>query len=217
MENVQINSNQIINNTKVKLDILQTITNLQNQNGVRMNDYLRYSKYCRKKINKLRKIFKLTQGKKKFIKVDINAENVTDPKILLIAILDTERRWAVGMQMKQTLTNKGEDIKKIRYNIKKKFKRAVEEAKELVITCNAVADNQTNSEAEAYLSMMESNSLIFSRKFNEAYEKLKNTIRMYEILARSKDNIESIVYEDKITVLKSSVRLCQYNIKVFLL
>jgi hypothetical protein len=61
---------------------------------------------------------------------------------------------------------------------------------------------------------MEANYLIFTRKFAEAFEKLKNAIKIYESLARSKDNIESIVYKDKINVLKSSIRLCQYNMNV---
>lgn len=38
--------------TNLKLDIMMLTTTMQNQNGVKVNDYLRYSNYCKKKINK---------------------------------------------------------------------------------------------------------------------------------------------------------------------
>ena len=57
----------------VKMDILLVTAQMQHQNGLRLNDYLKYSHFCRKKIQKLRKSFKLTQGKKKFQKVEITA------------------------------------------------------------------------------------------------------------------------------------------------
>jgi len=38
--------------TNLKLDIMMLTNTMQNQNGVKLNDYLRYSNYCKKKINK---------------------------------------------------------------------------------------------------------------------------------------------------------------------
>ena len=89
----------------------------QNQNGLRVNDYRRYAHFCKKKINKLRKFFKLTQGKKKYQKVEITADKIVDNKILLIAILECERNWSYGMFHKQELTAIGEDIKRLRHQI----------------------------------------------------------------------------------------------------
>lgn len=40
----------------LKLDIMMKTTTMQSQNGVKMNDFLRYSNYCKKKINKYNKI-----------------------------------------------------------------------------------------------------------------------------------------------------------------
>ena len=57
-----------------KLDILLSSSSYQNQNGVRLNDYNRYSHFCGKKINKLRKLLKITQGKRKFGKIPIDVE-----------------------------------------------------------------------------------------------------------------------------------------------
>ena len=79
------------------MDILSVTTSMQNQNGLRVNYYRRYAHFCKKKINKLRKFFKLTQGKKKYQKVEITADKIVDNKILLIAILECERNWSYGM------------------------------------------------------------------------------------------------------------------------
>ena len=52
----------------LKIDILLATSSMQHQNGVRAGDYLRYGHFCRKKIQKLRKQFNLTQGKRKYQK-----------------------------------------------------------------------------------------------------------------------------------------------------
>jgi signal recognition particle subunit SRP68 len=187
---------------------------MQNQNGIRQNDYYRYSRFCSKKINKLRKVYKLTQGKRKFGKIEIIPESVVDNKVLLIPILECERKWAKGMMMKQHMTNVGMDIKKLRYNISKKMKKAGIAAKNVLNLCNEIADTQTILEAEAYFSTVEANHLVFKRKFDEALTLLKRASAIYEKISQIKDTIESITYKEKINSLKNSVRLCLYNLSV---
>ena len=71
-ENVDINAEEIpLQPNSLKMDILLATSSMQHQNGLRVGDYLRYSHFCRKKIQKLRKLFKLSQGKKKFKKLPI--------------------------------------------------------------------------------------------------------------------------------------------------
>jgi hypothetical protein len=186
---------------------------MQHQNGLRVNDYNRYSHFCRKKINKLRKLFKLTQGKgKKFQRVEITPEKVTDNKILLIAILECERNWSYGMYHKQELTAIGEDIKRLRYEITRKFKRASKNAKDVLNICDKVADIQTQLEAQAYFNVIHSNYLIFTRKFKEALELLKTAKNIYEKIALLKDTIETLEYKEKINNIITSMRLCIYNL-----
>lgn len=205
------------NTNKIRLDILVATATMQNQNGIRLNDYYRYSRFCRKKINKLRKIFKLTQGKRKFNKIEITPENITDNRVLLIAILDCERKWAQGMNFRQQLTNIGQDIKKLRHGVTKKFKRSAEYAKKLYEVCKNVGDTQTVLEGEAYYNLLEANFLIFKRKFSEALVLLKRSKNIYENISQIKDTIESIIYKEKINSMKTSIRLCEYNLSVNLL
>jgi signal recognition particle subunit SRP68 len=198
----------------IKMDILILTTSMQNQNGIRQNDYYRYSRFCNKKIQKLRQLFKLTQGKKKFGKIEITADNLVDNKVLLIPILECERKWAKGMHYKQQITIAGKDIKTLRYNITKKFKKAAQHSKKLFELCKTVADTQTALEAEAYSSLIEANHLIFKRNFNTALNLLKKTASIYEKISQLKDTIESITYKEKINLVKTQIRLCLYNLSV---
>lgn len=201
-------------NKNIRLDILVNISTMQNQNGIRLNDYYRYSNFSKKKIHKLRKLFKLTQGKRKFNKIEITSEIVTDNKVLLVAILDCERKWAQGMYFKQKLTSIGEDIKKLRYNIKKKFKRAAQQSKNVYEICKQVSDTQTILEAEAYYSFLEANYLMFKRKFADALELLRKSTKIYDNISKFKDTIEAVAYKEKITNIKTLIRLCVYNLNV---
>ena len=225
----------------IKCDILLVTSSMQNQNGLRVNDYLRYSHFCRKKINKLRKIYKLTQGKRKYQKNEITADKITDNKILLIVILECERNWAYGMYHKQELTELGTDIKRLRYQIMRKFKRSVlnakkvldlcekigdsqtqleakayfrsvTNAKKILDLCEKIGDSQTQLEAKAYFAFINSNYLIFKREYNEALTLLKNASNIYDKISSLKDTIESIEYKEKINSLKTSMRLCIYNL-----
>jgi signal recognition particle subunit SRP68 len=199
---------------QIKLDILIATSSMQNQNGIRQNDFHRYSRFCSKKINKLRKLYKLTQGKRKFNKILISSQEVVDNKVLLIGLLESERRWAKGMNLRQQLTNIGQDVKKLRYNITKKFKRSSQEAKKVFDICKKISDMQTILEAEAYFSLMEANYLIFKRKFGESLSLLKRSANIYENISKLKDTIESISYKDKINSIKTQIRLCVYNLNV---
>jgi hypothetical protein len=46
------------------IDLLIMVKSAQNQNGLRHNDYGRYHKYCVRKIYRLRRALKFTQGRK---------------------------------------------------------------------------------------------------------------------------------------------------------
>ena len=91
----------------------------------------------------------------------------------MILILECERNWAYGTYHKQELTALGEDIKRLRYDITKKFRRSAKNAKNIFEICKKIGDTQTQLEAEAYYYFINSNYLIFTRKFQEALDLLK--------------------------------------------
>ena len=194
------------------MDILLSTSSMQHQNGLRAGDYLRYAHFCRKKIQKLRKMNHLSQGKRKFQKLEITPQLIKDNKIFLILILECERNWAYGMYHKQELTFIGEDIKRLRHEITRKFKRATQNAQKIYDICQKIGDTQTQLEGEAYYHFINSNFLIFNSKFEEALKLLKKACNIYEKIKLLKDTIESIEYEEKIKTMKTSMRLCIYNL-----
>jgi len=197
----------------LKMDILLSTASMQHQNGLRAGDYLRYAHFCRKKIQKLRKMNHLGQGKRKFQKLEITPQLIKDNKIFLILILECERNWAYGMYHKQELTFIGEDIKRLRHEITRKFKRATQNAKKIFEICQKIGDTQTQLEGEAYYHFINSNFLIFTSKFQEALDLLRKACNIYEKIKQLKDTIESIEYEEKIKAMKTSMRLCVYNLR----
>ena len=208
-EDIEIKPEEIqLKPNSLKMDILLSTSSMQHQNGLRAGDYLRYAHFCRKKIQKLRKMNHLSQGKRKFQKVEITPQLIKDNKIFLILILECERNWAYGMYHKQELTFIGEDIKRLRHEITRKFKRATLNAKKIFDICQKIGDTQTQLEGEAYYHFINSNFLIFTSKFQEALDLLKKACNIYEL----KDTIESIEYEEKIKSMKTSMRLCVYNL-----
>ena len=130
-------------------------------------------------------------------------------------MLDCERKWAQGMNAKKKMTDIGKDVKLLKYNIKRKFKKSVLMSKNLFEICKLTCDTQTLLEAEAYLYSMEANYYIFTRKFEQALDLLKKSWKILENVARVKDTIESISYKEKINQLKTNIRLCQYNLNVY--
>ena len=214
-EEIEIKPEEIpLKPNSLKMDILLSTSSMQHQNGLRAGDYLRYAHFCRKKIQKLRKMNHLSQGKRKFQKLEITPQLIKDNKIFLILILECERNWAYGMYHKQELTFIGEDIKRLRHEITRKFKRATQNAQKIYDICQKIGDTQTQLEGEAYYHFINSNFLIFNSKFEEALKLLKKACNIYEKIKLLKDTIESIEYEEKIKSMKTSMRLCIYNLSL---
>lgn len=70
-----------------------------------------YYNYCSKKINRLRKTCKLTQGRKKFEEKNVSIEDVNKNQVALQILLFTaERNWAHAINFKNiNVAKKGTD------------------------------------------------------------------------------------------------------------
>ena len=75
----------------VKVEIIATVKSAQSQNGLKHSDYLRYRRYCSKKLRSLRKSLKFFLGHGKFEKKEITPELSQDPRYILIILFNSER------------------------------------------------------------------------------------------------------------------------------
>jgi hypothetical protein len=132
----------------------------------------------------------------------------------MISLLDIERRWAQAMFCKQTLTQAGKDIKPLRYNIKRKLKKASSEALKFYELSKTTCNNDTIIEAEAYSALIEAEYRFFKMDYNEALKNFTLVSESYIKLSKNKDAIESIAYREKVNSLKSLINNCKYNLKV---
>jgi hypothetical protein len=198
----------------VPLDVLLMVKTSQNQNGLRNNDYYRYYKYCSRKIHRLRKATKFTQGRKKFVKNEIDAAKVRlNQRAVQIPLFSAERDWAQAMFLKKQLTEHGDEFMRNKHTARKKLKRAHAHAKEFFEIVEEVFDKQTTVEAEAYLSSIKASLDIEYARYEDALDALLRTRIIYKNLAKSKDSLEAAIYNEKQDQIEPLIRLCTYNLQ----
>ena len=76
---------------EVSLDIFDVIKSSRAQHGLRHGDYLRYRQYCARRLHRIRKTLKLTQGKGRFVKKPLEPRMVKEGRHLLLPLICSER------------------------------------------------------------------------------------------------------------------------------
>jgi hypothetical protein len=198
----------------VPVDVLLMVKTAQNQNGLRNNDYYRYYKYCSRKIHRLRKATKFTQGRRKFVKNEITSEKVRqNQRAVQIPLYTSERDWAHAQFLKKQLTENGDEFIRNKHTSRKKLKKAYESAKLYFDIVSEIWDKQTIIESEAYVDFIKAALDIEYGRYAEAIECLLKTSIIYKNLAQSKDSLEAAIYDEKIEQIEPMLRLCTYNLQ----
>ena len=84
---------------QLDVDVLIMVKSAQNQNGLRHNDYGRYHHYCTRKLHRMRKSLKFTQGRKQFVAKKVTAEEAKgNSKFIQLQVFKCEANWAYAMQ-----------------------------------------------------------------------------------------------------------------------
>ena len=84
---------------QLDVDVLIMVKSAQNQNGLRHNDYGRYHHYCTRKLHRMRKSLKFTQGRKQFVAKKVTAEEAKgNAKFIQLQVFKCEANWAYAMQ-----------------------------------------------------------------------------------------------------------------------
>lgn len=198
----------------VPLDVLLMIKTAQNQNGLRNNDYYRYYKYCSRKIHRLRKATKFTNGRRKFVKNEITDEKVRqNQRAVQVPLFSAERDWAQAMFLKKQLTDHGDEFIRNKHTARKRLKKAYTYAQQFHELVKEIFDSQTTIEAEAYQCFIKATLDIEYSRYSDALDNLIKARVIYKNLIKSKDSLEAAIYNEKVEQIEPLMRLCTYNLQ----
>eukprot|EP00357_Protocruzia_adherens_P032037 CAMPEP_0115007186 /NCGR_PEP_ID=MMETSP0216-20121206/21006_1 /TAXON_ID=223996 /ORGANISM="Protocruzia adherens, Strain Boccale" /LENGTH=602 /DNA_ID=CAMNT_0002374033 /DNA_START=30 /DNA_END=1838 /DNA_ORIENTATION=- len=195
----------------ITLNILSTIQTAQNQNGLRHGDYMRYRRYCSRKMHRLRKTTKLTCGRGKFQKKAMTLADVQDVRHLMILLFEAERCWSYALDLKHELTDLQPDNHRLKFHIKRRMSKACQAAENLYKMCQDCANKRTLLESEGYFHWMQGNLASEEGKWEEALAKFEQSKAIFGELAKITDSLDSIVFSEKIEQIEPFIRYCQYN------
>ena len=120
------------------------------QNGMRQNDYERYRRFCSVKIQRIRKrINFLNKHGKQYQKMEFTAANVIDAESLFYPLLNAERAWAMGRELREEFGNTNSS--RAFHHSNSRNKKAVFWADLFNQLCHQLADERTALESDAYL------------------------------------------------------------------
>ncbi|KAF4673020.1 signal recognition particle subunit srp68 [Perkinsus chesapeaki] len=164
------------------INILVRVKTMQQQNGLRRQDYHRYRQYCTRRLHRIRKATKLTNGRDRFKKCTI-PEDFTIDKILEIPLVSAERAWAYAAELLGVYAQFIEDKPALKYHGIGRLRKAVSYSQILLAMCRVHCDSRTVMEAEAYESFM-SGVLEFNlENYTAALKKLTAAKDLYQKLS----------------------------------
>ncbi|QDZ24032.1 subunit Srp68 of signal recognition particle [Chloropicon primus] len=167
------------------LSVFSSLRKTQTQQGMRHGDYLRYSKYCTRRLLRLYKSLKHTHGKGKYEKRELKACDVTEERYFLIPLMCAERVWAQAMEIKKEMENSKKWRGHRKQHMAKKLRKASKWADDFTKLCSARATSRTVLESEAYASFMKGTYLMeVEEKWQAALQQFLQTRALYEKLTR---------------------------------
>jgi len=196
-------------NKKFSLEILLTIKKYQMANGVRFSDYDRYSKYCTKRMQRIRKKVNFHYGAKFKLK-QVTPEIINDVRFLEMVLLCVERAWAQSLSLKEVDPY---TYPRAKHHAASRLRKAIKWSQQLVILCTARGDQRTILESESYSSWLYANELLEHEEWNVALENLLKAKNIYTELSKSKiSDQQRSLYIERLNEIEPSIRYCKFNI-----
>lgn len=153
-------------------------------------------------------------GKKVYTKKDFKVETPHLLEHLYIPLYNSEKYWAFAMELKQVPSNVKHG-NKIRYNIRKKLKKAVQWSKEFSSMCERVDVKRTSLEGESQKSFLEGLVAIEFKNYENALEHLLKSKKIMLDLVEVAGVIEKAHLQEKIEQIEHNIRFCKYNLRKF--
>lgn len=108
--------------------------------------------YCTRKLVRLRKSLKLTNGGKRYTKKEIKPDSVTSERYLLVPLYQAERAWAYAMQLKDE-AGPSEVPPRVFFHLVRRFKKAITWCQLLATLADGRVDDKTHLEIEVSLPL----------------------------------------------------------------
>ncbi|OEH79504.1 signal recognition [Cyclospora cayetanensis] len=137
----------------LSLDITYTAHVLGDLNGLRHRDYTRYRSYLTRRLGRLRRHLDAKHGRHRYVPKPL-PDIITDERYLLLVLLQAERAWAYGMQLKSDNASAATPSAKLRAHSIRRFAKALLYARQLealyVDDEGPLCDGRTCLDALAY-------------------------------------------------------------------
>jgi len=186
------------------------VKNAQNQYGVNRGTHQHYHQYCTRKLYRLRRSLRLTNGGKKYQKREINPEMVSTERHLMIPLYQAERAWAYAMELKESAAPTGLEPR-VRFHVLRKLAKAIVWANQLSALAAGKVDQKSSIEVEAYIAWTEANYLIEKENWEPAIEKLVKARTIYVEISELGDPEEQELFQERVNQIDTSLRVSQFN------
>lgn len=189
------------------------VSSNQSHNGLRHHDHLRYRQYCTRRLRRLFCTLKFKHGKGRFRHTDW-PKDFQDIRYLEVPVVNAERAWSYGMQLKADNANSAEINCRWRYHSIRRFAKAAKWAQFLEAECKRHGDQRCQLEAEAYCAFLEGTLWHEKEEWSQALEKFNKCKRTCEHLRLAAGSEEGPVFKSKVEELGPLIRECKYNMGI---
>ena len=194
-----------------EFDIWSIITESQNTNGLRYNDYQRYRQYCTRKLHRIRKSTNHVlyhQKSKKYRYTDVVSSDIYDIKLLSIPLYQSERSWSYSCEIRDELTA---DNERTKYHMRNRLHKSAQYSVKLQnlvdIHCNLISQLHTL----IYTTWLIGLDYTEMRLYTLALQYFTCSINtIHHVKLYSNINVQSVL-DDKSQQLNNLIRVCTYN------
>lgn len=233
---VSVDSSEDFDVKKIELPLLVIAKYLQCQNGLKHKDFAQYTRYCSRKLHRLRSGLKMKCGRNKFQKSYLEPGDYTSHKHLLVLILLIERSWSAGTEIGSRLANstnaqQNSSNNRARFHEIRKLRRGCNLSKLLIEVARKRCTTRSIVEVQAYQSYILGNYYLKCSNWEKGAVELNKSLKLYNQLKLdtclfetpsifSHFNIPKLlktecikIYEDRIVEMTPLIRLCMYHCK----
>lgn len=197
------------------LPILHDTTTSRASHGLKHGDYLRYRRYCTRRLARLRAACGL-QNKSNSNPVRYTAKPLVPaavlaaPRALAIPLVCAERAWAHAMDTK---AQQHAGPARTRRVVLAKLRRAIFHAEQLSALCVDVAPEETVLEAEAYLRGMTAALALEEERWTAALSAYQTVQKIYTGMAGVRaGTVSAGLFERRLEEVAQGMRFCRYNL-----